>query len=407
MTWREDLRRVTLPDGRRLIGASFRGVPFFVAVAERTGGRRGVNHTFPLRDDNFFQDLGRAERMFPVEGYVLGDDYLRLRDRLLSALEDVAGPGELVHPYYGLRSAVATRFSTRERTVAGGMAEFAIEFTETPVQPPAPSEEPDLIPLVGDSATAAQAANQAEFLERYDPSGMPSFALESASRALASMSDDMRRALGPAVQATQELALLDSQLRIITAQASSLVRQPGEVLAGLLGAIAGLTETVLAAPGAVMNAFLQTYGAFLGPLAPETTATRKRERANQEALFDGLRRVAAIEAARLAPRVPYQSIEEALFARDQVAAQLEEQAGTAGDTAFPALVQLRADVLRAVPSQAVHARVVTVTRRVSVPSLLLSYQLYGSVAQEADLIARNGVRHPAFMSGDLKALSDG
>ena len=132
---------------------------------------------------------------------------------------------------------------------------------------------------------------------------------------------------------------------------------------------------------------------------------RERERTNQVEMMAGLRRIIAIEAARLAPMVTFESIEAAQAARDAVAALLEEQAAGAGDTAYPALVTLRSDVLRAVPGTATYARVITVTRRVPVPSLLLAYQLYGSVDQESDIVARNGVRHPGFVAGDLKVLS--
>jgi prophage DNA circulation protein len=114
----------------------------------------------------------------------------------------------------------------------------------------------------------------------------------------------------------------------------------------------------------------------------------------------------AIEAARLAPRVDYQSIEQAKIARDAVADILEAEAETAGDTSYPALVQLRADLLRAVPGDSIFAREIVATRRVSIPSLLLAYQLYGSVDQEQDLIDRNSISHPCFVFGDLKALSD-
>jgi prophage DNA circulation protein len=64
-------------------------------------------------------------------------------------------------------------------------------------------------------------------------------------------------------------------------------------------------------------------------------------------------------------------------------------------------------VRRAVPGDAVLARLVTVERPVAVPSLLLSYQLYGSVEREAELVDRNRTSHPGFMSGTLQALSDG
>lgn len=406
MTWREDLRRVSV-GGRRLVGASFRGATFFVDAAERSGGRRAVVHEFPLRDDPFVEDLGRRARAFRVDGYVIGDDYLAQRDTLLSALEDTAGPGELVHPYHGVRRAVCISVAVRETRSDGGMATFAIEFAEAPAQSLAPSEVVDAAEQVSAGADAAVAATEAELAEQYDPSGLPAFALASASTALVRASQDLATRLAPVISATQELAELTGRVALLTAQASSLVRQPAAILGAFREAITGLVDTAVAAPGAVMDALHATYLADLGALVDATTATRARERANQIALFGALRRVLAIEAARLAPVVSYASIDDALAARDLVAAQLEEQAAAAADTAYPALVDLRSQVLRAVPGGTAFARVVAVTRRAPLPSLLLAYQLYGSVELEADIVARNRIRHPGFVVGDLKALSDG
>jgi len=405
MTWREDLRRVNV-GGRQLIGASFRGVAFLVDSAERGGGRRTVVHEFPLRDDPFVEDLGRRARTFRVEGYVIGDDYLSQRDALLTALEDVAGPGELVHPYHGVRRAVCVTVSVRETRADGGIAVFAIEFAETPTQAPVPVEVVDSAEQVSDSADAAATATEAELVEQYDAEGLPAFGLASAETAFTSAVADLSAKLAPIVTATQELATLTGQVALFTVEASSLVREPGAILGEFRSAIAGLVETAAAAPGALMGALFAMYLTDLGSPVVATTTTRERELANQLALTGGLRRVIAIEAARLSPLVPYTSIDEATAARDQVAAMLDEQAGLAGDTAYPALVNLRSEVLRAVPGGTAFARVVTVTRSVAIPSLLLAYQLYGSVELEPDIIERNGIRHPGFVAGDLRVLGD-
>ncbi len=405
MTWREDLRRVNV-GGRRLVGASFRGVAFFVDTAERGGGRRTVVHEFPLRDDPFVEDLGRRARTFRVDGYVLGDDYLSQRDALLAALEDTAGPGELVHPYHGVRRAICVNMSVRESRGDGGIATFAIEFAETPTQAPVPTEVVDSAEQVGTSADETVAATETELVEQYDPDGLPAFALASAETALKQASAALTEKLAPVVTATQELAELTGRVALLTAEASSLVRQPANILGAFRAAITGLVDTAAAAPGALMDALFEAYLADLGAAIDPITATRVRELENQTALIGALRRVMAIEAARLAPLVPYATIEEATAARDQVAAILEEQAGVAGDTAYPALVDLRSQVLRAVPGGSAFARVTSVTRNVSIPSLLLAYQLYGSVDLELDVIARNGIRHPGFVVGDLKVLSD-
>lgn len=403
--WRKDLRKVTVGGRKDLIGASFRGVGFFVESSERSGGRRTVVHEFPLRDDPFVEDLGRGARKFPVTGYVIGDDYIVQRDALLVALEDTAGPGELVHPYHGVRRAICASVSVRETKTEGGMATFAIEFIESPAQAPTPTEVVDDASKVAASAAKAVVATRAELVERFSAARMPAFALASAESALTRAADGLQAKLAPVVSGAQELAALAGRVSQITAEASSLVRQPGDAFDAVRAAITGLVDAALAAPEAVLDALLEAYTVDLGPPVVVTTATRERELANQLAITGALRRAIAIEAARIAPIVPYASIEEANAARDRVAAQLEEQAAGAGDTAYPALVTLRSDVLRAVPGAATLASVVTVTRRVAIPSLLLAYQLYGSVDQEADIIARNNISHPGFVAGDLQVLS--
>lgn len=412
MTWREDLRRTRVTiDGRTrdVVGASFRGVPFLIESVERGGGRRAVVHEFPLRDDPFVEDLGRRARTFRADGYVIGDEYLTAKNALLDALESESGPGELILPYYGGRAirAICVNLAVRETRAEGGWAIFSLEFAEAPTQAPTPTIVVDSVSEVAAGADTAIAAGQAEFVERYDPAGLPSFALASASTALTNVASGMGVLLAPAVSVTQELAAMTAQIEIITSTASALVRQPHAVLTAFRAAIVVLGETITAAPGAVMDALIDAYLIDMGTPIVETTATRERERVNQVAIIGGLRRVIAIEAARLAPLVPYESIEQAFAARDQLATMLESEAAGAGDTAYPALVDLRSQLLRSVPGAGTFARVVTITRRVAIPSLLLAYQLYGSVDNEADIIARNAIRHPGFVAGDLKVLSDG
>lgn len=406
MTWRENLRRVIHPGGRKLIGGSFRGVSFFVDNAERGGGRRAVVHEFPLRDDPFVEDLGRRARTFRVEAYVVGDDYLTQRNKLLAALEDESGPGELVHPYHGAVRAICINVSVSESRNEGGFARFAIEFQEAPAQAAAPVDVIDSASQVSTSADAALASSKGELVEKYSVSGMPAFALESAERVIAGIADGMAFVLGPVAGTAQALAEFSGRMEILTAQAASLARQPGDAFDAVLAAVAGVAASAANAPGDVMDALIDAYASDTGPAIAPTTSTRERELANQTALAGALKQLLVIEAARQAPLVEYTSIDEALAARDSIAALLDEQAQTAGDTAFPALVSLRSEVLRAVPGGRAFARVTTVTRNVPLPSLLIAYQLYGSVDLEPDIIARNGIRHPGFVAGDLKVLSD-
>ncbi|HEY6037146.1 MAG TPA: DNA circularization N-terminal domain-containing protein [Kofleriaceae bacterium] len=410
MTWREDLRRVTITvDGRKrnLIGASFRGVAFFVEASDRAGGRRVVTHEFPLADDPFVEDLGRRARKFKVDGYVIGDDYLAARDALCSALEDEEGPGELVHPYHGVRVAICENFGIHESRSEGGYASFSIDFNETPAQAPTPSVVDDPAGATSAAADAAATASDAEFLAVYSSAGLPGRSLASAEAAITKAAAGLKEQLAPVINATQEAAGLTAQAALITAEAASLVRSPALIMGLFRGAVTALATTALDAPGKVLDALTAAYSVDLGSLVPSTTATRAKELANQVALQNGLRRVMLVEAVRLAPLVPFVTIDDATATRDELVAMLDEQAAAAGDTAYPALVDLRAQLMRAVPGGQTFARVVSVSRPSTIPSLLLTYQLYGSVDLELDVVARNDVKHPGFIAGDLKVLSDG
>ncbi len=406
MNWLDGLRRVDFA-GKSLIGASFRGVPFFVDSSDRAGGRRTAVHQFPYRDEPFVEDLGKNATTFRVEGYVIGDDYIAQRDALLTALEETSGPGALVHPYYGRKRAICSSVTVRESPKEGRFATFSVEFSETPAQAPTPTIAVDGAGAVATSADLADAATDAELVAVFDPSGLPAFALASASAAITKAAGAMQTVLGPVVGAAQEAAALAGSVAVITAEASSLVRTPAGILGAFRAAISALSDTLLSSPGSVMSAMIDAYGFDLGTTVTGSTATRTREIANQAALTSALRRVFAIQAARLATVAAFTSSDDATNARDRIADMLDEQASLANDTGYPALVDLRSQVLSAVPGGAALARIVTVTRSVPIPSLLLAYQLYGSTDLELDLIARNKVQHPGFVAGDLKVLSNG
>jgi prophage DNA circulation protein len=406
VNWRDDLSRVTLGDGRRLVGASFRGAPFLVEASDRSGGRRLAVHEFPFRSEPYVEDVGRRSRSFRVEAYVLGDDYIAQRDALLEALEDAEGPGELVHPYHGTRAAACDSFTVRESSAEGRMARIAIEFVEAPAQTLTPTEAPDLSALVDDGADAALAASSIEVAASYDVEDLPSFAIASCSAYLSAVADDLEAALAPLTIATAELALLKFELDYLRTQAVSLARDPVEAVTAFVTTLAAVGASVENQPAAYLEALLDVYDDAVMTLATATTATRERERANQEALMGAIRRLFVVEAARYATLATFATLDEALAVRGKILDRLDEQLGEAGDDAYPALVDLRARLVDAVPGDSELARLVTLEQPVAIPSILLTYRLYGDTAQELALVARNNAQHPGFLSGSLQVLSD-
>ena len=129
---------------------------------------------------------------------------------------------------------------------------------------------------------------------------------------------------------------------------------------------------------------------------------------NQRAISGAIRRILCIEAARILPSVSFAIVQDATIARDVSSSALQQQASLSSDTSYPFLVALRSEVLRSVPRSDLRSRLTTVVRINPIPSLLLSYQLYGSVDLESDIIGRNKgvIRHPGVVSGTILVLSN-
>ncbi len=395
MSWRD-----------QMAPATFRGVPFHVEVAERAGGRRTVLHEYPLRDQPFVEDMGLRARLFPVEAYVLGDDYLVLRDNLLAALE-TAGPGELVHPYYGTRRVICVSFRVRESRDDGGMARFAIDFGETESKPQYPTAAPAAAAKVDASGDAIVAAIRARLAARR-AANLPASSFASLSSIVSSAAQSLGAALAPIVEDTQGLAALKRDLDDVLLDSALLVRQPTLVLDRFLGALALVVSPSIAAR-ALVDALLSAC-TFVPSIArpPATTATRIQEQEEYDLLLWLVRTIEVTQAAQLAAAAEYDSYDAAVQVRDAVGDQLDAQLDGADDETFAALEQLRADLARAVPGEDSDLpRLMRYTPAYTVPSLVLAHRLYGDLSREGDLVTRNAVSRPGFVRGgsELEVLS--
>ena len=151
-------------------------------------------HEYPLRDLPYADDLGRRAREFQVNGCVMGENYLQERDALIEALE-AYGPGELIHPKYGMLNVVVVgRVSIRESHSEGGIARFAITFAEAGENtfPQAATSTQD---GVHDAADALGSASVDRFASLVDVAGAAALAADLVSRVNSSL-DSLQRLVG-------------------------------------------------------------------------------------------------------------------------------------------------------------------------------------------------------------------
>lgn len=403
-------------DGLR--AASFRGVPFQFLDTEGEGGRRLVEHEYPFRDTADTEDLGKKNRTYRLQAYVIGDDYFAQRDALLAALE-TAGPGTLVHPYMGVLTVnVRQPFKWRETAREGRMATFDLVFVDTGAQP-SPTSATD---TAGGSIVAAGAANtqlQSSFSQGFAVAGFPATVTAAAASLVASAQGQLNALLATPGVSASSLAAMVSGLSVLVSEPGQLAAQVttffDSYVNALTGSFTAFDDTLSSrGPQPVADpsyglAACAAWGSAL-PAVATTTPQLQQEADNQAAMIALIRGAAVAALAQVYANTDFVSQEDAETARDQVTGLLDglivaaSQAGDdAGCASFEALYAAVALDLSSRGKQL--PDVVTYVFAQALPALTVAERLYQDASRAGELIARNAAPHPLFMPLQVEALS--
>lgn len=397
MSWRDAYR-----------AGSFRGAGFRTAQSDREGGRRGVLHEFPARDLPWYEDLGPASKSFRLTCWVAGDEYRTARDALEAAL-DGEGPGLLIHPFKGRLVCAVPRYTVRESTDEGGYAEFDIEFAETSGTPQGPVAS-------ADTAAQAQAASAdavarkapARFADRFSVDGLPGFIEDASVELVEAAALAAQIAAAPMGGAGAALRAFDAGLRLLPASARSLVRRPLALAQAVLGLIHSIGALHSDAPrrAAAMRTMAE-FGRTLEPVSGQTFPRLVQAR-NQSAFVSLVRIGAAAGLVDALSRQSFASAEDAIAARSDAAGLIETLARDAADAlddeSWATLRALRDACIRDLTTRsATLVRSYAHTPAATEPALVTARRLTDETAaidaRADDLVARNRIRHPAFVPG--------
>lgn len=386
MSWKDSIQ-----------AATFRGVPFEVPDDEMEGGRRNATHEYPGRDEGHTEDMGRKVRSFSVEGFVVGDDYMARRDRLIEALE-AGGVGLLVHPQYGRMEVNVDSFRVVHSIKSMRTSMFRIQFVKSgkAVTPGVAVRTQDDLFGKADVATVtvAEASDK-----RFSVQSVPSYVTDSSHEKF-----------------VQTAELIGSS-RTAVSNPSGFIKRVAE-LAGM-GAAGMATLSVCTAlvdllrssassvdeindPETRMNEMLALSAQ--APVAVEpvvATAARKQEAENANALSDFVRQAAASEAARSAAAVEPETAEDARRMSDNVASAIDGVLDTTtDDDVFRTFSALRVSAVRDLALRARKAKQVrSVTPGTTMPALVVAHNECDGGARDVDtLLSRNTVPHPGFVA---------
>jgi prophage DNA circulation protein len=366
---------------------SFRGARFIVPTAEAVVGRRGEVHEYPGRDLPYVEDLGRRTGEFPLEVFVDGSlvadgNYITARDALIAAL-NTSGPGTLVHPWYGTLTVSITDARVRESDREGGRATFTLTCIESG-ELAFPSVDVQWSARTEAAADAADASALADFAALFNVDGLPEFHLVEIETELA-----------------RTLAGLEKSVSGVTSAISAEIRAPYNMGGLILGSLSRLADTVTE-PLRALRLYQGLFGAGDdSPTVPTTTTTRRQQAAGIDALHAITQRGAVIAACRQSAAMDYASLDDALAIRAELLDALDIQMdGADEDAVYQALADLRTAVAEDLRTRGARLpQLRTVTPGATLPALVLAYRIHGDASRDAELIARNHVRHPGFVPG--------
>lgn len=400
MSWREDLRP-----------GSWRGAAFLIDSADQDGGRRTVVHEFAQRDDVFVEDLGLGPDEFRIDCFVLGDDYMAARDRLIAACK-VAGPGALVHPYRGSMQVNCVTFNVRESSQAGGMAVFSIVFVASGVVSQAAQVE-DASAAAATAADAASAEAQSGFEGGFSVVGLPGFVADGAAEQIQALGERLQS--GMTRLGGAQAALSNATLRItaLRENALSLVR----LVPDLGGAVYGLITAFRLLAGTPRSAVRELRGLIGYAPSAEAwadTPARRVQTANGVAIGRLVTLTAAAEAVAATTEIHFDSYDDAVAVRDDLAERIDaaafDMADVGDDAGYEALTTLRLALVRDVTQRGGSLdRLYSYAPPSSEPALVTAQRLYGDADRAQEIVDRNRVRHPGFIPAGavLEVLTDG
>lgn len=374
------------------VPASFKGVPFFVLSHSRSGGKRGPDHEYPQRDTGSPEDLGRKMHRYNVQAFTIGDAYHDDAAALITALD--SGTGELVHPRWGSLQALCRSWTENETKDEQGMARFTLAFVE------------DLgltglkIAISGGPATKVanvllKAAAKAAFVETFTTSGQPGTVV---SRALADL-DNRLTAVRAAINSPLAGVLTDvnaalTLLDVIADNALTLIGAPSELADDLvelveqLGNIGALTVLAQGRPASL------TFD-----VTPPADPGEAQQAANADALVRIVQRAALGELAAVAVDAAFDTYDDAVALRDEIAALIFAEEGfVVTIDEYQALLDTRVELVTDLTDKAaslVKLREITIT--VTTSALELAWSLYEDAERAEEIIDRNKIVHGGFI----------
>jgi prophage DNA circulation protein len=417
----------------RLPRASFRDFEFPTDSHDSKGGRRLVVHEYPGSDTPTVEDFGEKSWDWSLSAYFIGPDYDLSRNEFLALLAE-PGPEWLIHPWLGPLWVRIQGWSISESNDKGGYCTVKIDFVAGgEVRQPERDYRSAALAACEEAASAA--------VDEFELEPMSAESLESFIDAVNQRLDGLRQIVALAALPLVWAQTAMSVIAGVKADIAALVAIPRAFANRVLGiarAVAGLIDDIMAIPRAFRNAALGIANALglsgsddrhtssgtragvvidIPPASRADIVARIAQCAGTSRKAVTLTGASASDVVLLANLRAEYVLEQRLFAcaalmlavadypseaeRDKALAAVEKAVTrllpATPDEVFQPLVTARAAVIEALINQDVRP----IVRRNIVRPLPAVLIAHGLGVDEEDFLARNAVRHPLFVNGEV------
>jgi len=390
----------------QLSPASYKGVPFLVVSASLSGGRKDVKHVYPNKDTQVIEDLGLIPKPYSLRIVITGEDYIAKRDALIRIFDE-GGPGPLVHPFYGrIENMVARTYTLDEEMRSLGEARLSVNFAPT-LDTGVPKANTSTL---NNLASAGRTLGALIIFDVEREFGVTESFLGNFQHGSDLLADvvatfeDTTSFLQASADRIDEFA---NQINEFSNDVFSLVKLPVELadsINNLFISVNNLYPT-FSATAAVLAGFFDFSG-DINP-APVTAGQLERNR-NAEVIGQAVQTTALSYAYLNTAQIDFSTTQEIDSAAQVLEQQYQKNINSPGlsNETKSALEDLRLAVQVFFDERKLTVRQVldVYTPRTSVR--LLAYQYYGSSDDGEALAVLNAFPDVAFISGDVKVLTE-
>ncbi|BBV67852.1 DMT family permease [Klebsiella sp. STW0522-44] len=401
--------------------ASFRNVPFYLVDNEGTGGRRAIPRAYPKKEVGWTEDNGAVLTQQQIQGKLIGTRFQKDLEALLRAL-NTPGPGELVHPWFGIQKVQIGKVTHRLSTEEGGIAYVNFEVFEAGERLfPSPKENTSQTTL-----SAAEAAKEAfangDYFAALDGLGEMTDTLLDDMQGLvmnlptipSALTDWIDRAgrfkdlagvvIAKPGELIRQVTSLTSSIRDIVSEPPWSLRVYDQLKNQWSGerAARSATKTMPANMPVVASSPAQGITGMAGSVPPNVISASAAMQENITDFRQLVVNAALIAQAEAIATMDFTTSDEAIAAGDNLAQQLGEQAVVAVESGQRELWRTFRDLRFAVVNdvrergaQLPDTRNLNVTATTT--AALLAWRETGDTENRDEIVNRNRLRDPSFI----------